>query len=127
MMNDRRVPSMKKSRMWFVMVIFVLGIVFPGCAPQTVSDISSQDVETVQTRPEKKYADLIIGYAQIGAESEWRAANTLSIKDTAEKLGVELRFLDAQQKQENQILAIRKFIIQKVDVIGISPIVETGW
>jgi simple sugar transport system substrate-binding protein len=118
---------MKKSRIWVVMVIFVLSIIFPGCAPQTVSDISSQDVETVQTRPEKKYADLIIGYAQIGAESEWRAANTLSIKDTAEKLGVELRFLDAQQKQENQILAIRKFIIQKVDVIGISPIVETGW
>jgi ABC-type sugar transport system substrate-binding protein len=81
----------------------------PGVADRNL--ILPQDVPA-QKRPEKKYADLIIGYAQFGAESEWRAANTLSIKDTAEKLGVELRFLDAQQKQENQILAIRKFIIQ---------------
>lgn len=70
---------------------------------------------------------MIVGYAQLGAESEWRAANTISIKETAEELGVELRFLDAQQKQDNQIVAVRKFIVQKVDVIGISPIVETGW
>ncbi|MBK9602761.1 MAG: ABC transporter substrate-binding protein [Anaerolineales bacterium] len=78
-------------------------------------------------RLEKKYEDLIVGYAQLGAESEWRAANTISIKETAEQLGVELRFLDAQQKQDNQIEAVRKLIIQKVDIIGISPIVETGW
>ena len=60
----------------------------------------------------------------MGAESEWRVANTKSIKETAAELGVELRFSDAQQKQ---IEAVRKLIIQKVDVIGISPIVETGW
>jgi simple sugar transport system substrate-binding protein len=70
---------------------------------------------------------MIVGYAQLGAESEWRVANTISIKETAEQLSVELRFLDAQQKQENQIEAVRKLIIQKVDIIGISPIVETGW
>ena len=75
----------------------------------------------------KTYSDIIIGYAQLGAESEWRAANTKSIKETAEALGIELRFLDAQQKQDKQIEAIRKLIIQKVDVIGLSPIVETGW
>jgi len=92
-----------------------------GCAPQPVSPVAT----TAKT--EKTYADLVVGYAQLGAESEWRAANTISIKETAEQLGVELRFLDAQQKQENQILAIRKFIIQRVDIIGVSPIVETGW
>ena len=80
-----------------------------------------------KSNPEKTYEDLIVGYAQLGAESEWRVANTISIKETAEQLGVELRFLDAQQKQENQIEAVRKLIVQKVDVIGISPIVETGW
>ncbi|MFT3890919.1 MAG: ABC transporter substrate-binding protein [Anaerolineales bacterium] len=80
-----------------------------------------------EIQKKKTYQDLIVGYAQLGAESEWRVANTNSVKETAEQLGVELRFLDAQQKQENQILAIRKFIVQKVDVIGISPIVETGW
>jgi ABC-type sugar transport system substrate-binding protein len=69
----------------------------------------------------------VVGYAQIGAESEWRTANTQSIKDEAERLGVELKFSDAQQKQENQIKAIRSFIAQQVDVIGVSPVVETGW
>ena len=75
----------------------------------------------------KTYEDLVVGYAQIGAESEWRTANTKSIKEEAERLNVELKFSDAQQKQENQIKAIRSFIAQQVDVIGVSPVVETGW
>ncbi len=75
----------------------------------------------------KTYKDLVVGYAQIGAESEWRTGNTVSIKEEAEKLGVELQFSDAQQKQANQIKAIRVFIAQQVDVIGVSPVVETGW
>ena len=75
----------------------------------------------------KTYADLVVGYSQIGAESEWRTGNTASIVEEAERLGVELIFSDAQQKQENQIKAIRTFIAQQVDVIGVSPIVETGW
>lgn len=82
---------------------------------------------TEKGQSKKTYDELIVGYAQLGAESEWRAANTISIKETAEQLGVELRFLDAQQKQDNQIEAVRKFIVQRVDIIGISPIVETGW
>ena len=48
-------------------------------------------------------------------------------KKPPNSLGIELKFSDAQQKQENQIQALRKFIAQKVDVIGISPVVETGW
>jgi simple sugar transport system substrate-binding protein len=75
----------------------------------------------------KTYANLVVGFAQIGAESEWRTANTESIQSTAKSLGIELKFSDAQQKQENQIKAIRSFIAQKVDVIGVSPVVETGW
>ncbi|MCB9137608.1 MAG: ABC transporter substrate-binding protein [Caldilineaceae bacterium] len=75
----------------------------------------------------KSYEDMVVGYAQIGAESEWRTANTASIKEEAGNLGVELKFSDAQQKQENQIKAIRSFIAQQVDVIGVSPVVETGW
>jgi len=75
----------------------------------------------------KTMENLTVGYAQIGAESEWRTANTASIKETAEKLGVDLKFSDAQQKQENQIAAIRSYIAEGVDVIGFSPVVETGW
>lgn len=70
---------------------------------------------------------LTLGFAQVGAESEWRTANTASIKDAAKAAGIELKFSDAQQKQENQIKAIRSFIAQKVDVIGFAPVVTTGW
>ncbi|WP_262851699.1 ABC transporter substrate-binding protein [Mumia quercus] len=70
---------------------------------------------------------ITMGFAQVGAESGWRTANTKSIKDTAKQEGVTLKFSDAQQKQENQIKAIRSYIQQKVDVIAFSPVVETGW
>jgi ABC-type sugar transport system substrate-binding protein len=70
---------------------------------------------------------IVLGFAQIGAESEWRTANTESIKSAAKEAGIELKFSDAQQKQENQIKAIRSFIAQKVDVIAFSPVVESGW
>ncbi len=70
---------------------------------------------------------LVVGFSQIGAESDWRKANTDSIQSEAKKRGIDLRFSDAQQKQENQIKAIRSFIAQGVDVIAFSPVVETGW
>jgi simple sugar transport system substrate-binding protein len=75
-------------------------------------------------RADKK---ITLGFAQIGAESEWRTANTKSIKEAADAAGINLKFSDAQQKQENQIKAIRAYIAQKVDVIAFSPVVETGW
>src|SRR5687767_4603448 len=70
---------------------------------------------------------ITMGFAQVGAESGWRTANTKSIQETAKSEGVDLKFSDAQQKQENQIKAIRSYIQQKVDVIAFSPVVETGW
>lgn len=70
---------------------------------------------------------LVIGFAQTGAESEWRTANTESVKSAAKAADVELKFSDGQQKQENQIKAIRAFIAQKVDVIILAPLVTTGW
>jgi simple sugar transport system substrate-binding protein len=70
---------------------------------------------------------LVIGFSQVGAESEWRTANTASIKAAAKDAGVTLKFADAQQQQQNQIKAIRSFIAQRVDVIAFSPVVETGW
>ena len=70
---------------------------------------------------------IVLGFAQVGAESEWRTANTESIKSAAKEAGIELKFSDAQQKQENQIKAIRSYIAQKVDVIAFSPVVESGW
>jgi len=70
---------------------------------------------------------IVMGFSQVGAESGWRTANTKSIQDSAKDAGIELKFSDAQQKQENQIAAIRSFIAQKVDIIAFSPVVESGW
>ncbi|MEV8097979.1 ABC transporter substrate-binding protein [Kitasatospora sp. NPDC085879] len=70
---------------------------------------------------------IVLGFAQVGAESGWRTANTKSVQEAAKKAGITLKFSDAQQKQENQIKAIRSFIQQKVDVIAFSPVVESGW
>jgi galactofuranose transport system substrate-binding protein len=72
-------------------------------------------------------APLVMGFSQVGAESEWRTANSASIKAAAKEAGITLKFADAQQKQENQVKAIRSYIAQKVDVIAFSPVVESGW
>jgi galactofuranose transport system substrate-binding protein len=76
----------------------------------------------------KKDGKIVVGFSQIGAESGWRTAETKSIKETlGNSPDFDLKFSDAQQKQENQIKAIRNFIAQKVDVIALAPVVETGW
>lgn len=70
----------------------------------------------------------VVGFSQVGAESDWRTANTESMKSTfTEANGYKLIFDDAQQKQENQITAIRNFIQQEVDYIVLAPTGETGW
>src|SRR5690606_32987655 len=70
---------------------------------------------------------ITVGFSQVGAESEWRTANTRSVKEALVAPEFNLKFSDAQQKQENQIKALRSFIAQGVDVIAFSPVVETGW
>ncbi|MEV4624987.1 ABC transporter substrate-binding protein [Micromonospora sp. NPDC049523] len=70
---------------------------------------------------------ITMGFAQVGAESGWRTANTKSIQEAAASAGIDLKFSDAQQKQENQIKAIRSYITQRVDIIAFSPVVESGW
>jgi len=102
--------------LYLILIFLITTIAACGntSTPETPADIDSLD-------------KMVVGFAQIGAESEWRTANTKSIQDEAEKLDIVLKFSDAQQKQENQIKAIRSFIAQKVDLIGVSPVVETGW
>ncbi|QCR37590.1 galactofuranose ABC transporter, galactofuranose-binding protein YtfQ [Nissabacter sp. SGAir0207] len=70
---------------------------------------------------------LVVGFSQIGSESGWRSAETKVSKLEAEKRGITLKIADAQQKQENQIKAVRSFIAQGVDAIFIAPVVATGW
>lgn len=111
------------KKLFYLFLVLSLLFATVGCAS---GQPAASDSQSKSSGP-KEYKDLVVGYAQIGAESEWRTANTASIKETAEQLGVTLKFSDAQQKQENQIAAIRSYIAEGVDVIGFSPVVETGW
>src|SRR5690349_5715853 len=76
---------------------------------------------------DKSDKKITLGFAQVGAESGWRTANTKSIEKSAKDSGITLKFSDAQQKQANQIQSIRSYIQQKVDVIAFSPVVVSGW
>ena len=100
------------------LVTVVSGAMFAGGKSDSSASTSA--------KAEKKL--ITVGYAQVGAESDWRTANTESFKSTfVEANGYKLIFDDAQQKQENQIKAIRNFIQQDVDYIVVAPVVETGW
>jgi simple sugar transport system substrate-binding protein len=121
------VRLMKLYRVLLLTVVFALLFAAAGCSQPLIGTPAQPATITPGVKPKKTYQDLIVGYVQLGDESEWRSANTASVKEAAAQLGVELKFSNAQQKQENQIQAIRSLIAQQVDVIGVAPIVETGW
>ncbi len=105
---------MRSSRAVLLALTIALAAGAVACAP-------------AEPTPTRTAAEIILGFSQVGAESGWRTANTTSIKEAAAAAGIDLRFSDAQQRQENQIAAIRSFIAQRVDVIAFSPVVESGW
>lgn len=107
---------MKKNH-WLTALIGIIAMLFlvAGCGSNSSASGSSNGKVT-------------LGFSQLGAESQWRTANTKSVQSAAKKnKKINMKFSDAQQKQENQISAIRNFIQQGVDVIAVAPVVETGW
>jgi galactofuranose transport system substrate-binding protein len=121
---------MKTSKVSFIIIVLVALLALSGCAQPTAAPPApaAEEPAAPAAATEKTYADMTLCYPQLGAESDWRTANTASIKQTAEELGIkQLVFSDAQQKQENQISAVRACIQQGVDVIALPPVVEDGW
>ncbi|MBI5029095.1 MAG: ABC transporter substrate-binding protein [Chloroflexi bacterium] len=121
-----------KALLFFVLVVALIAIV--GCASATpaaqppAASSAAPASSAASQAAAKTYKDMTLCYPQLGAESDWRTANTASFKETAQTLGIkQLVFSDAQQKQENQISAVRACIQQKVDVIALPPVVEDGW
>ena len=111
--HDRMIMKNKKSVLIILAILLVAGLA--GCKKKEVAE------------PEQTTDRLILGFSQIGSESAWRTRNTQSIMEAAEENGIQIIFDDAQQKQENQLKAIRSFIVYQVDVIAFVPIVEDGW
>jgi len=117
---------MKFSKILLVVVLFAALIAVVGCASATPAPAPAPTA--VPAAALKTYKDMTLCFPQLGAESDWRTADTASFKDTAAKLGIkQLVFSDAQQKQENQIAAMRACIQQKVDVIALPPVVQDGF
>lgn len=115
-----------------MMVVLVTLALLAGCGQAPAATAPTQPASEPASAPAaggaKTYKDMTLCYPQLGAESDWRTANTASIKETASTLGIkQLVFSDAQQKQENQISAMRACIQQGVDVIALPPVVEDGW
>ncbi len=130
---------MKNRLLVLTAAALVTSLLF-GCTSQTPNTNSAitptdatvdNDIDaTVSPNTDKTGSEgvITVGFSQVGAESDWRTANTASMKATfTEENGYSLIFDDAQQKQENQIKAIRNFIQQEVDYIVLAPITETGW
>lgn len=126
---------MNRSCLIFVMVAFLHACI--GCT--SVADPlapSNNELQPLALRDtgwemsaisQESARRIVMGFSQVGSESTWRNANTKSIIDSADRAGIELKFSDAQQRQESQIRAIRGYIADKVDVIAFSPVVESGW
>jgi simple sugar transport system substrate-binding protein len=108
--------TMKKMQV-ILLALAVVSMVSVGCKKKSDTGGVTQGLDR----------KMVMGYSQIGAESEWRTANTNSVQAAAKEWNVDLRFSDAQQKQENQLQAIRTFIRQKVDIIAFTPVVSSGW
>src|SRR5688572_8056178 len=108
-----------RTHAWIPLALGLLAAFTGGCEKKAVEKADAAKASTPAAGGSNEApTKLVVGFAQIGAESAWRTANTNSIKDEAAARGIDLKFSDAQQKQENQIRAIRNFIQQKVDVIA---------
>lgn len=119
---QRGMKSVKK-KIWLIL-IFVLAIL----GAWSCGGKMNQNTKSPEKLGDEEKDYIVIGFSQLGAESDWRSANTESMKSTfTEEKGYKLIFSDGQQRQANQIKAIRTFIQQEVDYIILAPVTETGW
>ncbi len=111
---------LKKITAVMIPLLFSIVLVFVGTFLGCIKTEDNTDSEEKEK--------IVVGFSQLGAESDWRSSNTESMKEAlSSKNGYRLIFEDGQQKQANQITAIRMFIQQEVDYIVLAPVTETGW
>jgi galactofuranose transport system substrate-binding protein len=131
---------MKTAKLLSLILAVMFIATMLGCAPAAApaTQAPAQPAPATQAPAPKTFGeakcgpnctnkDMVMCFPQLGAESDWRTADTASFKDEAAKDGFQLVFSDAQQKQENQISAMRACIQQGVSVIALPPVVEDGF
>ena len=118
------------KKIWSLIAAGALAVALSACSGGTTATTGTSpggSASAAAQGQKKDLSQLVVGFAQVGAESGWRTANTKDIQAAFQEAGIQLKFSDAQQKQENQIKAIRSYIQQGVDYIAFSPVVQTGW
>ncbi len=131
---------MKRKLLGTLLCVAMVSSMLVGCGSKATTETAATEAAATESAATEEAAGtteevttesgdtITVGFSQVGAESDWRTANSESMKSTfSEENGYELTFDDAQQKQENQITAIRNFIQQEVDYIVLAPVTETGW
>jgi simple sugar transport system substrate-binding protein len=120
-LKERRMQMKAQTLLFRVMMVLVILATAAGCAQKP----AAEEAPAAKTYT---YKDMVVGFIQTGSEGGWRAANTASFKETADQLGVNLKFYDAQNRLENQLSAFRNFIADKeVNVIILAALETTGW
>lgn len=125
--EERHLKKMTRLVSFLVAALMILTLVACGAAGTTTAATTAKAGGSTTAATTAAGKKIVVGFSQIGAESEWRTAMTQNVKDAMEKAGFDLKYSDGQQKQENQIKALRSFIQQQVDVIILAPVVATGW
>ncbi|OMF33782.1 LacI family transcriptional regulator [Paenibacillus sp. FSL H8-0548] len=122
----------KRSKLTAAAIALILMVLLlQGCTAEEVpeviihSPVSEEAEQTSEAYPPAR--PIVLGFSQVGSESDWRKANTASIIEAAEEAGIELLFENAEQSQAKQIEAIQSFIDKQVDVIALAPVVHSGW
>ncbi len=116
---------MNKKLIIILVVFLAIPITLVSCSLRPIKILQYSEIDN----SEDSDSDLIVvGFSQLGSESDWRTANTKSIQNSlTEENGFSLIFSNGRQRQENQIKDVRSFIFQEVDYIVIAPTTETGW
>src|SRR5215211_2256464 len=130
---------MKKNLLGLFSTLVVVSIILTACGNAATTPVSPATAvaalptgapisASLACAPSCQYTDLVVGFVQTGSEGGWRAANTASFKETAEQLGLKLKFYDSQNDLAKQVAGFQQFIADpEVDVIAISPLEAAGW
>jgi simple sugar transport system substrate-binding protein len=104
----------------YTVIVLVMFFSSTGCQPAATPTPEPQKTYT--------YEDMVVGFLQTGSEGGWRAANTASFKETAEQLGITLKFYDSQNDLAKQVAGFHQFNQDpEVNVIILAALETTGW